>query len=85
MFAQADAATLEAPQLSPELMEQLQLLGYYAAHQPALLLRLARAARFTAEYHLQARARAASPEAVDAAEVQLAQVCAVMDHAQCSL
>lgn len=74
--AQANAASLEAPRLLPELMERLQLLGYYAAHQPALLLRLTRAARFTAEYHQAALARAASQQAVDLAKEQLAQVCA---------
>ena len=59
-------------------MERLQLLGYYAAHHPALLLRLARATRFTAEYHQLQLARSAGEQAAGTASAQLAQVLAAL-------
>ena len=62
------------PELDGVLMERLALLGYYAAHHRSELVRLARVARFVADYHQGALAQAGSEEAKARSRHQLALV-----------
>ena len=66
---QVDQAKEPAVTLSPRLLDLLSLLGYYAANAPGLLIRLARALAFTADYHMHVLGRHAS----DAARTALAR------------